>query len=240
MKAKGLGALGYLTALREGAVVRDIHGWYTPASQYPRERRGSAEVVNLWYRGIYESYKVAGADYCYFPKRTLVTGLKLNRKVVMVDDPWHWRSIQESARRIGPGKNVLVAGLGLGLIVHALADAGAKSVTVIEQSEAVIGLISAKLPMSLSVRLIQNDFYAWLDGGSAESGGYDAVFIDLWTTDDREETYRLFTTHVVPLALQLSASIGGPVYTLGFQGSEPIDTPPEFRSILRRLTPARL
>ena len=104
--------------------TKELAGWQTPATSYPRTQLGAARITDMKYRGMYHAFgtrplgKQERYDYYNVAGSIRVTGLKINGKTWMVDDPPHWWSIQERASQYHG--HVLCAGLGLGLIVHAL------------------------------------------------------------------------------------------------------------------------
>ncbi len=74
--------------------------------------------------------------------------------------------------------HVLVAGLGLGLIVHALAtNRSVTRITVVEREQDVIDLVAPLVP---PVEIVHGDFWEW-DGPTP-----DGVFFDLFVGNGRE------------------------------------------------------
>jgi hypothetical protein len=148
-------------------VLRD---WKTPASFYPEASLGNARIKTLRYRGIYAAYGLRGHHY-YRAINLPVRTLAIDGKTWMVDDPPHWWAMQNHATFYHG--HVLVAGLGLGLIVHTLhANPEVEKITVIEREKDVIGLISPLLPRG-KVKIEHGDFWDW-------SGRVDGVFFDLF------------------------------------------------------------
>ena len=93
--------------------------WKTPATAYPEARVGKAEIKTLRYRGIYHAYGLQG--HRFFRAVNLpIRSLAIEGETWMVDDPPHWWAMEDHARFYQG--HVLVAGLGLGLIVHTLHD----------------------------------------------------------------------------------------------------------------------
>jgi hypothetical protein len=81
-----------------------------------------------------------GHDYYRAVKSLRVTNLTIGGEVWMVDDPLHWYGTLEAAATYEG--HVLCAGLGLGLIVHALrANPKVTKITVVERSLDVIELV---------------------------------------------------------------------------------------------------
>lgn len=208
--------------------------YYSPAYQYPKETVGSARIRARKLRvGMYPAYRVRGLDFVVTTKQFRLTCLEQRDPTItdrevwrtwMVDDPWHWWSIEDSAAKMTQGgSRFLVGGLGLGLIVHALVARSASEITVIERNQDVIDLIGPMLPQSDGCRIHLLNLDVNHVVGTLKPGRYDAAFMDLWVTSSRAETQRIYYTEAVPLAADISHGLGGkPVYTLGFCGSDPI------------------
>ena len=99
----------------------EIIEWETPATKYPLIKTGSVKISRINQKaGYYYMEGVRGYDYYHHAKKIPITCLKIGRETVMVDDPLHWIGMQDLAKAM-KGK-VLIAGLGLGLVLHALRD----------------------------------------------------------------------------------------------------------------------
>jgi hypothetical protein len=110
-----------------------VSKWETPATLHPRRKLGTARIRDMRYKkGIYEMYGVSAPDdgqavpgntrqYKYYRiiKPITVTALELKSRTIMVDDVPHYFKMVHHAKYYSG--TVLVAGLGLGLIVHTLA-----------------------------------------------------------------------------------------------------------------------
>ena len=87
--------------------------------------------------------------------------------------------------------NVLIAGLGLGIILHPiLAKNEVLSVTVIEKYADVIALVSPTVKND-KLTIIQGDIYEWKP---VKGTKYDTLYFDIWadsTTDKLEEMRKL-------------------------------------------------
>ena len=155
----------------------------TPATAYPREKLGCAEIssYNL-HRGTYEMYGVNGYKYFVAEKKLKGTELLIKRKVWMVDDPPHYYAMLDHAQHYKG--HVLCAGLGLGLIVHALSEnPRVKQITVIEREQDVINLVGPQLPRGNKIKILHGDFWdlnAWV------MDKVDGVFYDLFVGDGKE------------------------------------------------------
>jgi hypothetical protein len=114
---------------------------------------------------------------CLSPIR--ITMLAINEHVSMWDEPPHWYGIQRCARAMH-GK-VLVAGLGLGLIAHALKwNKAVREILIIENNQDVIDLIGPMCPRSAQIE--HADWYRW--EGRFEP---DSVLMDLADGDYTKE-----------------------------------------------------
>lgn len=104
-----------------------------------------------------------------------ITSLTIGGQVWMTDEPQYVWCLQSFAER--SFGNVLVAGLGLGLVVHFLAqNPKVDRVTVIEIDQGVIGTIGHYLPPSRKIRVINDNFYWFLKGDTKHR---DVVIWDL-------------------------------------------------------------
>ena len=161
-----------------------LNEWDTPAHKYPRQKLGCAEVRAYKIgKGIYDMYGVN--RYKFFESQAPLTDiqLKIRGKVWMVSDPPHWHAMQEHAGFYHG--HVLCAGLGLGLIVHALNDnPRVKQITVIEREQDVIDLISPHLPKK-KLTILHGDFWNYTRW-SMSLGDVDGVFYDLFVGNGRE------------------------------------------------------
>lgn len=105
----------------------------------------------------------------------------------LYDEWWTQRRAIERARQVGG--NVLITGLGLGMVVEAilaqppLAPVGV--VTVIEQSADVIHLVAPHLQHQFGdrVAIIQGDAYHWRPATNVH---FDTVWHDIWPDPDAD------------------------------------------------------
>lgn len=159
-----------------------VDEWETPAHKYPRQKLGCAEVKNTRLsKGIYHHYHVCGFEYFEAKKPLTVTQLKIRGKTWMVDDPPHWNAMQEHAGHYSG--HVLCAGLGLGLIVHALwGNRRVKQITVIEREQDVINLVGPQLPRDNRIQILHGDFWDY-SRWSFALDDVAGVFYDLFVGD---------------------------------------------------------
>jgi len=74
--------------------------------------------------------------------------------------------------------NVLIAGLGLGMILHPiLQKPEVETVTVVEKFPDVIALVSPSLPASSKLAIIIGDIFEWVPRPGAR---YDVIWFDIW------------------------------------------------------------
>ena len=74
--------------------------------------------------------------------------------------------------------DVLIAGLGLGMILHPILDKPAvSSVTVVEKYHDVVDLISPTLPNDDRLTIITDDIFTWIPTINRR---YDVIWFDIW------------------------------------------------------------
>jgi len=160
-----------------------IDSWETPATRYPVSKRGKARLLRKPYkRGFYIMEGVRGYDYFTVKKSIPVTSLIVGKETWMVDDPMHWYGMQDLAK--AASGRVLVAGLGLGLVIHGLEENEAvTAVDVVEIDEDVTNLISPLIKMR-KTNIINDDFWLYL---YKTEETYDTCILDIWVygEDDR-------------------------------------------------------
>lgn len=157
------------------AIAR-IGKWRSPASEYPRKRSGSAQIKTAWYKpGVYNCYKTREFDFFRALKRLYITILTIDGETWMVDDPPHWWAMEEHAEALQG--HVLCAGLGLGLMVHALNKCEqVEHITVVERSPDVIDLVGPLVPHD-KLTIINDDFFELSTDAIAP---VDGVLFDLF------------------------------------------------------------
>ena len=95
----------------------------------------------------------------------------------MMSDLSYERDTCRDAVRRAHG-HVLIAGLGLGMILHPiLRNPRVSSVTVIEKYQDVVDLIRPTLPASNKLSILVADIFAWAPPVGAT---YDAIWFDIW------------------------------------------------------------
>ena len=179
--------------------------WETPATHYPELATSTFRIHHSYYpRGYYSMWGVK--DYLYFKsaKRIPLTMLQEKRgsrwHTWMVDDPPHWYAMDIYAQA-AKGR-VLVAGLGLGLICHCLANnPEVMSIDVIEKSQDVIELAGSLIPRDERMEVYHTDLNSWIE----ENNGYpyDTIIVDLWTTSSGQKKMDMYYKEVLPLFVKL-------------------------------------
>ena len=161
---------------KKGCKTMTIYpSWVTPATKYPLKKIRSAELIRKKYKeGIYCMEGVNGYDFFYVTDKIPVTIITINGKEVMVDEPSHQIGMKLLAKE-SKGK-VLVGGLGLGLIIHALENnPEVKSIDVVDLNDDVIKLINPLIPHTKTT-VYHGDVFdkRWFNGN------YDTIILDLW------------------------------------------------------------
>ncbi len=161
-----------------------IASWETPATKYPLSKRGRVRLKRKPYRrGFYNMEGVRGYDYFTVKKPIPITSLIVDGETWMVDDPLHWYGMQDLAK--AARGRVLVAGLGLGLVIHGLEENEAvTAIDVVEIDEDVIDLITPLIKMK-KTRIINDDFWRYL---YETEETYDTFILDIWVYDETGTT----------------------------------------------------
>jgi hypothetical protein len=129
-----------------------------------------------------------GTPYAFCPPGTYVV-LDVDGKTMMGDTPLEKRTNQEIVMKAQG--NVLVAGLGIGLIIHPIAQkSNVKSITILESNPMVIKLVAPTLDCyreKIAIHYVNARTY---DPGAK----YDTIYLDIWPSygDHIIECPRLF------------------------------------------------
>lgn len=115
--------------------------------------------------------------------------LRVNGRLMMTDTRMEHMTNYKFVRRARG--NVLVAGLGLGMILHpVLEDEEVTSVTVIEKYADVIALVGPTVKHS-KLTIIHADVYEWKP---AKGTKFDTIYFDIWaeqSTDTLKDMAKL-------------------------------------------------
>lgn len=140
-----------------------IDEWRSPVSDYPISSLGKAKIAKhrngakAWF--FCEGVK--GYLYYKYSKPAYTTTLKISNRIWMTDQPPYTWSLQSYAER--SSGDVLVAGLGLGIVVHFLCgNPAVKSITVIDHERDVIKLVKPLLPKDPRLSVVHDDFYRYM------------------------------------------------------------------------------
>jgi hypothetical protein len=116
------------------------------------------------------------------------------RGVLMMSDTQMERDTNLEFVRHARG-DVLIAGLGLGLILFAIADnPDVRHVTVIEKYQEVVDLVAPSVKEALGDRLtiIVSDIHDW----KPERGAlYDTIYFDIWASQSTDTLKEMATLH---------------------------------------------
>ncbi len=180
-----------------------LDDWHTPATDYQEDQVGNVRIRKLKYtRGYYQMYGIDDKMVFNVVKPITITQLQERRgrkwNSWMVDDPPHWRAMEIYAQH-SKGR-VLVAGLGLGLILHALVkNKDVTEIVVIERNTDILRLMCDLIPTQ--PRIIQDDFLSYVGKGL---GTWDTIIVDLWVSRSVSEKMRLYREEVIPMAVYLN------------------------------------
>ncbi|KKL20728.1 hypothetical protein LCGC14_2452550, partial [marine sediment metagenome] len=178
--------------------ILDVEQWVTPASKYKEERAGNFRIRRMDY--LPGLYILGGIDeHVYYSVKKPIPITRLEECVngewheLMVDDPLHSMSMLKYAQ--ASTGNVLVAGLGLGLIAHELVKIKGveTTITVIEESADVCRLVSQYLPTR--IELINCDFWDFIKDDKTE---WDTILVDIWSVYDIQRQIHPRLTEVLP------------------------------------------
>lgn len=131
---------------------------------------------------------VTGRDEYIPPGR--YARLHVGSTLMMTDTPMERRSNLEVIRRARG--HVLVAGLGLGMILHPiLKTPEVTRVTVVEKYGDVIRLVGPSLPQE-KLELVEADIFTW----APEKGTrFDVLYFDIWPTITLDNLPEMATLH---------------------------------------------
>lgn len=109
--------------------------------------------------------------------------------VLMSNTPMECRTNKEFIQKANG--NVLIAGLGIGLIVLPIQEKDeVKSITIIEKSKDVIELVGKQLPLNDKVTIIEADVFKY-----EPDCKYDTIYLDIWSFVNSD----IYNDEMVPL-----------------------------------------
>lgn len=172
--------------------ILPIWSWRTPAAAIPEQVSGNFRVIKRVVEPgtAWPMCKTFGYDYCVFMREAVLTLLqeRVENKWRdwMVDSPYEWYAMGEYAIR-AYGPNILVGGLGLGLILHHLVTRrDIKKITVVEISRDVIQMISPHIPKDRRIKIVHGDIFNLVPQFASEGRKFDTIIIDIWAGKDYE------------------------------------------------------
>ena len=168
----------------------------SPISGYPRNDNGRVQVRSRKRKkgDMFYAEGVRGYLFYRYAKPAVCTELTIDGKVWMTDEWTYAESLKYFAKECFG--DVLVAGLGLGIVIHYLSqNKNVKSITVIERDRDVIDLIKPLVP---ECTIMNDDF----NNGSSEwnKKHYDCVVWDLAVRAENDTTEGkeiLYIRHVI-------------------------------------------
>lgn len=93
---------------------------------------------------------------------------------VMSDTPMEKRTNMDFV--INAHGNVLIGGLGIGMIILAIQDKEeVKQITVVEKNEEVIELVGSQLPLNSKVHIVHDDVFEY-----KPLFKYNTIYMDIW------------------------------------------------------------
>lgn len=152
----------------------------------PKAVSGDVRIHHTKYNaGYYFHEGVDGYLFCELKNPAKITCLSKGRKMMMVDDPLHYYGMKRLAEN--SFGDVLVGGLGLGMVTNFLIDNPAvNSITVYEVNADVINLIKPHIKESKKVKIIHGDFFK---DQPFDDKYYDTVLIDFWVQSPKTKNH---------------------------------------------------
>lgn len=175
----------------------DLDKWESPVTGYPPLTHGAVQLRKRRIKaGSYFFAEGVRGFLFYHPTKSIsFTELLISGKVWMVDSPEYVWSLESFAER-AHGK-VLVAGLGLGIVVHQLVkNPKVTDITVVEINADVIAAVECFLPRDKRIHIVHDDFYKFIKTDRKQR---DTVIWDLavLSPDDSINLGELLTIHPV-------------------------------------------
>ena len=118
--------------------------------------------------GVSNDFKVVGGD-------ETVLYQNIGDKWMNIMDDSAYEAEQADAFLSAATGDVLLAGLGLGMVLRPLVDnSNVSSITVIEKYQEVIDLISPHVPLSKKIKIINDDIYTWTPDKTYDVAWFDS------------------------------------------------------------------
>jgi hypothetical protein len=167
--------------------VHTVSDWESPATPYSAMKAGRAEIRKYKSgRGYYFAEGVRGHMFFRHKKPAVMTTLHIDGRVWMTDDPQYVWCLESFAER--STGNVLVAGLGLGMVVHFLTQNPLVSrITVVDCEPDVVHLVQPLLPKDPRIQIVTADFYHFLFNLDQEKRDTVIWDLGLWSGNEQGE-----------------------------------------------------
>lgn len=165
-----------------------ITDFKSPVDHYPDKKLGCAEIKHTkkGTKGTYFGEGVRGMTFYRFAKTVQIVSLKINQKVWMTSDCTYTFSLESFAER--SSGRVLVAGLGLGIVVHQLVkNPAVTEIIVVDREQDVIDLVGPLLPKDKRIKIVHEDFDLFTDRMSMQDWSPDTIIWDLAVFGSGEE-----------------------------------------------------
>lgn len=143
--------------------------------------------------GYYRMEGVKGYDVFYLSKPIEVTVLQVRVngqwRTLMVDDPLHWFGMEEIAE-LSSGGRVLIAGLGLGLILHHLVKRrDITEIIVYEIDREIISFIKPYIPKDSRIKIINQDYVSFcVQNSISKKETFNTAILDLWVIGEQDSS----------------------------------------------------
>ena len=99
---------------------------------------------------------------------------KDKKQVIMSDSPMEKRSNERFVKKAKG--DVLIAGLGIGMILLAIQDKpGVKTITIVEKDQTIIDKILPHIPINSKVKVIQGDIFKY-----KTKAYFNTIYFDIW------------------------------------------------------------
>lgn len=133
-----------------------------------------------------EKFEVKNDDLLYAFRSGVDPGnyirLMHDGKLVMSDTDMEKRTNAEFCSKAHG--DVLIGGLGIGLIVLAIQDKPeVNSITILEYNQDVIDLVATQLPLNNKVKIVNADVFIWKPDKGIR---YDTIYMDIWPLISKE------------------------------------------------------
>jgi len=170
-----------------------VGGWRTSASAIPPQSIGEFHIVKKKIpAGSILKCKAFSYDTCVFVEDTTITVLREGERdkndtesVWMSDTPQEYFKCCELVAR-AEGPNVLVGGLGLGLMTHLLSiRRDVKKIVAVENAKPVIQMVKPYLLGNVQVK--HGDFIKAIRQFSEKGKEFDTIIADIWKSNGEKD-----------------------------------------------------